>query len=206
MYIVLQLVALSSQNERIFDIADAPFALVSEEEKQKYQGRMLETGSYQGYKLRQYLVGDNVPSDQFCFLTHSSTSKAEYTIKSSNITVGYEDKYSFQYIDPHFSQQGHHQERASCCLSTIATWNWEIRETQPLWCLVPHSSVRTRISDQAFTDVLSGRLLALGLELPEDTFVNIHGFEDVSESYGMIVPFGTWKLFIWIPSNYSCRM
>ena len=28
------------------------------------------------------------------------------------------------------------------------------------------------------------RLLALGLELPEDTFVNIHGFEAKGETYG----------------------
>lgn len=41
---------------RIFDIADVPFAQVSDEEKQKYAGKMLEVGSYQGYKLRQYWV------------------------------------------------------------------------------------------------------------------------------------------------------
>jgi hypothetical protein len=31
----------------------------------------------------------------------------------------------------------------------------------------------------------SGRLLALGLELPEDAFVNIHGWNAVGETYGM---------------------
>ena len=44
------------QTDRLFDIADVPFARVSEEEKPKYteQGN---NGSYQGYKLRQYWVG-----------------------------------------------------------------------------------------------------------------------------------------------------
>ena len=29
---------------------------MSDDEKQEYVGRMMETGSYQGYKLRQYWV------------------------------------------------------------------------------------------------------------------------------------------------------
>ena len=40
----------------MFDIADVPFARVSEEEKKIYVARMKETGSYQGYKPRQYWV------------------------------------------------------------------------------------------------------------------------------------------------------
>lgn len=39
------------------DIADLPFAHVPEEEKQALAGTMKETGSYQGYKLRNYWVG-----------------------------------------------------------------------------------------------------------------------------------------------------
>ena len=31
-----------------------------------------------------------------------------------------------------------------------------------------------------------GRLLALGMELPEETFVNIHGFDAKGETYGTI--------------------
>ena len=46
------------QEDRIFDIANVPFAQVSDEEKLRYNGKMLETGSYQGYKLRQYWVRD----------------------------------------------------------------------------------------------------------------------------------------------------
>ena len=48
------------QTERVFDIANVPFAEVSDEEKLKYNGKMLETGSYQGYKLRQYWVRDDI--------------------------------------------------------------------------------------------------------------------------------------------------
>ena len=40
----------------MFDIADIPFARVSEEEKKIYVAKMKETGSYQGYKPRQYWV------------------------------------------------------------------------------------------------------------------------------------------------------
>lgn len=46
----------NSQTDRIFQIADVPFAQVSEEEKEIYAGRMAETGSDQGYKRRQYWV------------------------------------------------------------------------------------------------------------------------------------------------------
>jgi len=45
----------------MFDIADIPFARVSEEEKRIYVARMKETGSYQGYKPRQYWVNKWLP-------------------------------------------------------------------------------------------------------------------------------------------------
>lgn len=44
------------QTERIFDVADILFSKVGDEEKQIYAGTMKQTGSYQGYKLRQYWV------------------------------------------------------------------------------------------------------------------------------------------------------
>jgi len=46
----------SSQIQRIFDIADVPFAQVNEDEKRQYEGKMEQSGSYEGYKLRQYFV------------------------------------------------------------------------------------------------------------------------------------------------------
>ena len=49
---------ISMQTARMFDIADVPFSAVSDSEKQIYAGTMKQTGSYQGYKLRQYWVRD----------------------------------------------------------------------------------------------------------------------------------------------------
>lgn len=46
----------SFQTKRIFDIANVPFEGVSEDEKKEYAGTMKTSGSYQGYKLRQYWV------------------------------------------------------------------------------------------------------------------------------------------------------
>ncbi|EED80261.1 predicted protein [Postia placenta Mad-698-R] len=63
-----------AQNERIFDIGDVPFTQVSDEEKRAYQSKIRETGSYQGYKFRQYwftvmsmlmAMGMELPEDAF---------------------------------------------------------------------------------------------------------------------------------------------
>lgn len=40
----------------MFDIADVPFSCVESDEKRLYTAKMKETGSYQGYKPRQYWV------------------------------------------------------------------------------------------------------------------------------------------------------
>ena len=48
----------------MFDIADIPFTNVNLEEKKFYAGTMLQTGSYQGYKLRNYWHIDNGIHDQ----------------------------------------------------------------------------------------------------------------------------------------------
>ncbi len=40
----------------MFDIADVPFSSVESDEKRLYTAKMKETGSYQGYKPRQYWV------------------------------------------------------------------------------------------------------------------------------------------------------
>ncbi|KIJ63602.1 hypothetical protein HYDPIDRAFT_29394 [Hydnomerulius pinastri MD-312] len=60
----LGLKLISKQTDRMFDIADIPFAGVSDEEKQVYAGTMKQTGSYQGYKLRQYWHIDAGVRDQ----------------------------------------------------------------------------------------------------------------------------------------------
>ncbi|EIW79587.1 Clavaminate synthase-like protein [Coniophora puteana RWD-64-598 SS2] len=53
-----------AQNERMFDIADRAFTGVSAEEKQLYASNIKQTGSYQGYKLRNYWHIDNGVHDQ----------------------------------------------------------------------------------------------------------------------------------------------
>ncbi|OAX33794.1 Clavaminate synthase-like protein [Rhizopogon vinicolor AM-OR11-026] len=53
-----------AQTARMFDIADVPFSAVSDSEKQIYAGTMKQTGSYQGYKLRQYWHIDAGVRDQ----------------------------------------------------------------------------------------------------------------------------------------------
>ncbi|KAG2098889.1 hypothetical protein BD769DRAFT_1644040 [Suillus cothurnatus] len=52
------------QTDRIFDIADLPFSAVSDSEKKIYAGTMKQSGSYQGYKLRQYWHIDAGVRDQ----------------------------------------------------------------------------------------------------------------------------------------------
>ncbi|KAG2136002.1 hypothetical protein DEU56DRAFT_913091 [Suillus clintonianus] len=52
------------QTGRIFDIADLPFSAVSDSEKQIFAGTMKQTGSYQGYKLRNYWHIDGGVRDQ----------------------------------------------------------------------------------------------------------------------------------------------
>ena len=44
------------KNDRMFDIADVPFSVVPEDEKKRFAGDIKKTGSYRGYKLRQYWV------------------------------------------------------------------------------------------------------------------------------------------------------
>lgn len=48
-----------SQNVRMFDIADTPFSQVPEDEKKSFVADIKGTGSYQGYKLRQYWVSSS---------------------------------------------------------------------------------------------------------------------------------------------------
>jgi isopenicillin N synthase-like dioxygenase len=54
----------AEETERMFDIGDTAFSQVSDEEKQQYAGTMKQTGSYQGYKLRQYWHVGNGVRDQ----------------------------------------------------------------------------------------------------------------------------------------------
>ncbi|PFH47634.1 hypothetical protein AMATHDRAFT_77105 [Amanita thiersii Skay4041] len=124
------------QRNRIFDIANIPFTQVSDEDKQKYLGRMKETGSYQGYKLRQYWHIDAGVRDQ---LEHYNLNRNVF-----------------------------HREHP-----------------EALRPFVPELDAFVRFNHfNVLLPLL--RLLALGLELPEDTFVKMHNFDvdpDVSDSW-----------------------
>jgi len=121
------------QNDRIFDIADVPFAQVGDDEKQKYQGRMLQTGSYQGYKLRNYW----------------------------HIAAGVHDQLEHYNINRDVTKKEHP------------------KAVRPLLPEIESFAKQNHL--HVLHPIL--RLLAVGLELPENTFVNYHGYDHVGESY-----------------------
>ncbi|KAF8646663.1 hypothetical protein AX16_007161 [Volvariella volvacea WC 439] len=123
----------AEQTARMFDIADVPFAHVSEEEKSVYAGKMKETGSYQGYKPRQYWHINSGVHDQLeHYNINRDVMKREHPVP----------------LRPYLGE-----------IAAFAKHN--------------HYNVLHPIL----------RLLALGLELPEDTFVNMHGYSAVGETY-----------------------
>ncbi|KAH9835001.1 uncharacterized protein C8Q71DRAFT_136350 [Rhodofomes roseus] len=122
-----------AQNERIFDIADVPFSAVTDEEKKTYAANIKATGSYQGYKLRQYWHIDAGVRDQ---------------VEHYNINRDVTKKLHPQALRPLIPE-----------IEAFAKFN-HLQVLHPLL-----------------------RLFALGMELPEDTFVNIHGYDAAGESY-----------------------
>ncbi|KAF9460593.1 hypothetical protein BDZ94DRAFT_1222828 [Collybia nuda] len=121
------------QTDRIFDIANLPFAHVNDEDKQKYIAHIKETGSYQGYKLRQYWHIDAGVRDQLeHYNIHHDVTKREHP----------------EILRPFMPE-----------IDAFSRHN--------------HFNVMFPIL----------RLLALGLELPEDTFVNQHDFDAPSDGW-----------------------
>lgn len=121
------------QTQRMFDIADVPFTDVSLEEKQLYAGTMKETGSYQGYKLRNYWHIDGGVHDQ---------------VENYNINRDVTRREHPKPVRPFLPE-----------IEQFAFHN--------------HLNVLHPIL----------RLLALGLGLPEETFVEKHGFSSAGETY-----------------------
>ncbi|KAL0946027.1 hypothetical protein HGRIS_012304 [Hohenbuehelia grisea] len=118
---------------RVSDIADVAFARVGEDEKAQYAGTMKVTGSYQGYKLRQYWHIANGVHDQ---------------LEHYNVNRDVEKRQHPLALRPFLPE-----------IAAFARHN--------------HENVLFPIL----------RLLALGLELPEETLVNMHQFDDIGESY-----------------------
>ena len=54
--VVLTLSFVLWQNDRMVDIADIPFTQVSGEEKQQFASKIKETGTYRGFKPREFWV------------------------------------------------------------------------------------------------------------------------------------------------------
>ncbi|TBU25818.1 Clavaminate synthase-like protein [Dichomitus squalens] len=123
-----------AQNERIFDIANLPFEHVPDDEKKRFAGDIKKTGSYRGYKLRNYWHIDNGVRDQ---LEHYNLHRSIYENQ--------EHPKALQPVLPEIRAFAEHN----------------------------HFNVLFPVL----------RLLALGMELPEDTFINIHGFEAKGETY-----------------------
>ncbi|KZT26009.1 Clavaminate synthase-like protein [Neolentinus lepideus HHB14362 ss-1] len=122
-----------SETKRMFDIANVPFEHVSNEEKQTYAGNIKATGSYQGYKLRNYWHIDNGVHDQ---------------LEHYNINRDVTKKQHPQALRPLLPEI---EAFAKHC----------------------HSNVLHPIL----------RLLAIGLEMPEDALVNIHNYYAKGETY-----------------------
>ncbi|KJA19089.1 hypothetical protein HYPSUDRAFT_89571 [Hypholoma sublateritium FD-334 SS-4] len=121
-----------AQTERIFDIADVPFSRVDDAEKQVYAGTVNETGSYQGYKLRQFWHINNGVRDQ---------------IEHYNINRDVNKRAHPPALRPFLPE-----------IAEFARHNHE----------------------EVLHPIL--KLLALGLELPEDALVNLHRYSAVGET------------------------
>ncbi|KAM5539612.1 hypothetical protein V8D89_006721 [Ganoderma adspersum] len=122
-----------AQNARIFDIADVPFSQVSEEEKRQFSNEIKKTGSWRGYKLRQFWTVDNGVRDQI-------------------------EQYQF-------FEQKHHPQALQPFLPEICAF-------------AEHNHFKV------LHPIL--RLLALGMELPEDTFVKIHDVDSTGLGPGFV--------------------
>ncbi|KAH0578751.1 hypothetical protein H2248_003873 [Termitomyces sp. 'cryptogamus'] len=122
----------TAQTERIFDIANVPFACVTAEEKIIYAGTIKETGSYQGYKLKQYW----------------------------HIDGGVHDHIEHYSINRDVTKRGH---------------------PQPLRPFLPEIF---RFARHNHFEVLHQllRLFALGLELPEESLVDLHHFDAAGDT------------------------
>ncbi|KAI0943091.1 hypothetical protein AcV7_002331 [Taiwanofungus camphoratus] len=121
-----------AQNDRIFDIADVPFFLVSDDEKQAYTVDFKTTGVYQGYKSR----------------------------RNWHINAGVHDEIEHYNVNRNVMKQQH---------------------PEMLQPLLPEVEAFARFCHfNVLFPIL--RLFAIGMELPEDTFVNVHGFSSAGES------------------------
>ncbi|OJT03633.1 UPF0676 protein [Trametes pubescens] len=124
-----------AQNARVFDIADAMFTQIPEDEKKRLTGDFQKTGSYRGYKPRQTWDISNGVRDQI-------------------------EQYNFHraVTDPELQQHP--------------------RAIDPF---LPELRAFTEHNHYNILHPLL-RMLAQGMELPDDTFVNLHNFDSPADS------------------------
>ncbi|KAJ7826494.1 Clavaminate synthase-like protein [Mycena olivaceomarginata] len=154
----------SAQTERMFDIADIPFSGVSDEEKSLYRGKMKETGSFQGYKPRQYWVSST-----------NSTLTTASTTSWSTIAVRNSFQISFH---PMLFPSNLRSLSVEAKFRVRPTVNRDVTKRQH------PEAVRPFLPEiEAFARHTHLTLMARGLELHEDALVDLHGFDSVGETY-----------------------
>ncbi|KAK7053088.1 hypothetical protein VNI00_004409 [Paramarasmius palmivorus] len=152
------LLKLADETERIFDIANIPFTRVPEEEKLLYDAKSHESGSFQGYKLREYWI--------------PSTLREASEIRSSRTTACY---HMFN------SESQTHVELL--LVNRNVTRRAHPEAIRPL---IPEIDAFARHNHfNVALPIL--RLLAIGLELPENTFADMHDFSATGESFGPLI-------------------
>ncbi|CDO77726.1 hypothetical protein BN946_scf184969.g77, partial [Trametes cinnabarina] len=126
----------NAQSERIFDIADAIFTQVPDDEKKRLVADFQNTGSYRGYKARQTWVGTKTPRS---FLS--------------------------SYLSVH-----------------RAVNDLELQEhARAIGPFLPELRAFTEHNHFGVVHPLL-RMLAQGMGIPEETFVDMHNFDRPSES------------------------
>ncbi|TFY80316.1 hypothetical protein EWM64_g3697 [Hericium alpestre] len=123
----------SDQVERMFDIASVPFTQVAPEEKNIYEAKIKETGTFMGYKPLQYW----------------------------HIANGVKDRLEHYNLNRNVDLKQH----------PVA-----------LRSLLPEIRSFIKFNHEKVVHELD-RLLALGLELPEDALVKLHEFGEKNHSY-----------------------
>ncbi|CCM06830.1 uncharacterized protein FIBRA_09133 [Fibroporia radiculosa] len=133
-----------AQNERIFDIADLPFTHFSEEEKREYAAKIVEGGSFQGFKARGFWVLSSL----------------------CTIDAGVRDQLEHYNINHDITRKQH---------------------PEVLRPLLPEIEAFITFNHVEILHKLL-RLYAIGLEIPEDTFINQHNYSAPSYSIDFHYP------------------
>ncbi|PIL28641.1 hypothetical protein GSI_08683 [Ganoderma sinense ZZ0214-1] len=160
-----------AQNDRMVDIADVPFTQVSEEEKQHFASKIKETGSYRGFKPREFWVRYPLSLVHFlplCDDWSDAHGKSDFVLLlRQTIDNGVRDQIENYNIHHSIFSQPHPK------------------------ALQPFLSEMRAFAEHNHYNVLHPilRLLALGLELPEDAFIDMFDFDAAGETYALFMKY-----------------